>query len=62
MVPVQQIRATNSNGAFLLGDLLENFNKHYFRVPVRKDWPFIPEKVPDIFHQFFSYTHPIRCV
>jgi hypothetical protein len=58
MIPVQQIRATNSEGAFLLGDLLENFNKHYFRMPVGKDCAFIPEKVPESFHQFYSYTHP----
>lgn len=58
MVPVQQIRMANSKGAFLLGDLMENFNKHYFRIPIEKDDPFTPEKFPDIFHQLYSYTHP----
>jgi len=58
MAPVQQIRATNSAGAFLLGDLLENFNKHYFRLPLGKDSPFTLEKIPEIFHQLYPYTHP----
>jgi len=39
-VPVRDIHAEEPRAEFLLGDLQENFNKHYFAVPRRLDFSF----------------------
>jgi hypothetical protein len=54
---VQQVKAADPDAAFLLGDLLENFNKHYYkRLPEGQS--FTPELVPDYVPQLYSYGHP----
>lgn len=55
--PIRQITKEIPNAAFLLGDLLENFNKHYFRIKLNGKRSLPPEKVPDIFHQLYAYSH-----
>ena len=58
MIPVQQIKTSDRNACFFLGDLLENFNKHYFHIARDGIAYFVPEKLPDIYHNLYPYTHP----
>jgi asparagine synthase (glutamine-hydrolysing) len=58
IIPVQQIMASNHNACFFLGDLLENFNKHYFHIERDGIASFVSEKLPDIYHKLYPYTHP----
>lgn len=57
IVPMHIILQKNSKASFLLGDMLENFNKHYFKSHSGNVWEFIPENVPDIFPKLYSYVH-----
>ena len=60
VVPVQQIANSSSDRAFLLGDLLENFNKHYFRQIENRRLSFVPEQLPNVFSQLYghrTYAH-----
>lgn len=57
LVPIQRIKMLKPKSTFLLGDCLENFNKHYFHL-VSGEYPdYRPEKIPEIFHKIYSYTH-----
>jgi len=58
MVPVQQTRSVSPKAAFLLGDLLENFNKHYFKPIPSIDAGSVAEEMPRFYHSLYSYTHP----
>lgn len=55
--PIQQIKESNPRAAILLGDMLENFNKHYFHQTGINGPSFIPKEIPDIFHNLYSYSH-----
>ncbi len=57
-VPVPLVREHVPDAAFLLGDLLENFNKPYFKAAADERTTFIPEQVPDLFPDLYSYMHP----
>lgn len=58
MVPVQEISAATPGASFMLGDLLENFNKHYVKPVFDVEAGFVPEDLPDLFHRLFPYTNP----
>jgi hypothetical protein len=57
---VIEITRENQNASFLLGDLLENFNKHYFKPGVLKDLHHMNlpvEDLPGIFNKLYSYSY-----
>lgn len=58
MIPVQQIKTSFHNASFLLGDLLENFNKSHFHLSNDGVVTFDPETIPDIYHKIYPYLHP----
>ena len=60
LIPVQSIQATNPGATFLLGDLMENFNKHYFTSSDLGNHRFVPGEIPRIYEQLYSYTHRDR--
>ena len=57
LIPVSSILKSNPSATFLLGDLMENFNKHYFKPSVVGNHRFIPEEIPHVYAQLYSYTH-----
>lgn len=52
IVPVKDKVSENPNAEYLLGDLLENFNKHYFNISDNRRLPFNPDKI----HEIFNYV------
>jgi len=48
--------ARTPGAEFLLGDLLENFNKHYFTVPPGVSWRFDPGRIVEVLHSFVPYS------
>ncbi|MEX0966086.1 MAG: hypothetical protein WD077_02535 [Bacteroidia bacterium] len=44
--------------AFILGDLFENYNKHYYKVLPSDPKEVSPEQLPTIFRKLYGYTHP----
>jgi len=56
ITPTRLISSKEPGAVFLLGDLMENFNKHYFSVPPRCSIIFSPENIPEIFYSFVPYT------
>ncbi len=56
--PAKEITAAQGVVTFLLGDLLENFNKHYFKAGITKNLNNIQvEDLPAIFNRLYSYSH-----
>jgi hypothetical protein len=53
--PVKQILNQDSCGEFLLGDLLENFNKHYFRLEPDILQKFSPAAAEDVLYRLAPY-------
>lgn len=58
LAPVPAVQAADPAATFLLGDLLENFNKHYFRSENGQPWRFVPELIPSFYGRLYSYMHP----
>ncbi len=58
LAPIPVVQSENSGATFLLGDLLENFNKHYFKPENGRPWRFVPENIPTFYGQLYSYMHP----
>jgi len=54
--PVKLVLSEVKDAAFLLGDLMENFNKHYFSLPPHYPLIFLPEKIIHILYSFVPYT------
>ncbi len=57
---VIEITRENPDASFLLGDLLENFNKHYFKPGVLKDIHHMNlpvEDLPGMFNRLYSYSY-----
>ena len=56
--PVINITAEKGKAAFLLGDLLENFNKHYFKSGIIKILNNLQrEDFPALFNRLYSYSY-----
>jgi hypothetical protein len=53
--PVEQILGQDQDAEFLLGDLLENFNKHYFSPPERDILVFTPEAALEVLYRRAPY-------
>lgn len=56
IVPVKDISSKDKEAEILLGDLLENFNKHYFPINIEQQLNFIPDNIENILYSFDSYT------
>lgn len=56
IVPASEIAAQIKDAEFLLGDLLENFNKHYFLQPNGQSLIYEPESLMEILHSSVPYT------
>jgi hypothetical protein len=56
IVPTREIADTNPEATFFLGDLLENFNKHYFLVPKGWKLKFDPETIETDLNQMIPST------
>jgi len=56
IVPVQRITNEDPEAEFLLGDLMENFNKHYFSVPVVQKLNFMPNNIENFLYTYVPYT------
>lgn len=52
IVPIKDINSENPDAEFLLGDILENFNKHYFSMSDNNKLSFNPDKV----HEILNYV------
>ena len=50
IVPTSEIASQNPDAEFFLGDLLENFNKHYFSMPDGNGLTYNPENMMEILH------------
>ena len=49
LAPIPVVQSEDSGATFLLGDLLENFNKHYFKPENGRPWRFVPESIPSFY-------------
>ena len=58
LAPIPVVHSEDPRATFLLGDLLENFNKHYFKSENGKQWRFMPEDIPSFYDELYSYMHP----
>jgi len=56
IVPASDIASQNADAEFFLGDLLENFNKHYFQHPNRQSLVYEPQNLMGILHSYVPYT------
>jgi hypothetical protein len=55
MAPVQKVALADPDSEFFLGDLLENFNKHYFYLPPGAHLSFSPETVGEALFRYTPY-------
>ena len=55
MCPVSQVLAQDSDAEFMLGDLLENFNKHYFRAPSTPLLEYSPRVAEEVLYRYAPY-------
>jgi hypothetical protein len=60
--PVQQVTSQDGASEFLLGDMLENFNKHYFTAPKSRRLSFDADSVIEVLYHRAPYRigHPDR--
>ncbi|MBW2063189.1 MAG: hypothetical protein JRI95_16725 [Deltaproteobacteria bacterium] len=56
IVPASHIASTSQDAEFLLGDLLENLNKHYFTLPNGHQLAYGPENMKTILHTSVPYS------
>lgn len=56
IVPASGIASQNSDAEFFLGDLLENFNKHYFSMPDGNSLTYNPQKMTEMLHSWVPYS------
>jgi hypothetical protein len=56
IVPTCEIASQNPNVEFFLGDLLENFNKHYFLSTPGYNLSYKPENMMEILHSYVHYS------
>ena len=56
IVPASGIASQNPDAEFFLGDLLENFNKHYFSMPDGNGLAYNPQNMMEILHSWVPYS------
>ena len=56
IVPASEIALENPDAEFFLGDLLENFNKHYFLPTFENRLSYNPENMTEILHSYVHYS------
>lgn len=56
IMPVKNVSSAEPEAEFLLGDLLENFNKHHFSMPVGQQLNFNPNNIRNILYSCSPYT------
>ncbi|MDH7513813.1 MAG: asparagine synthase-related protein [Clostridiales bacterium] len=56
ITPVKRVSLRGIDAVFLLGDLMENFNKHYFLMSPNRALVFSPDNIIDIFYSCVPYT------
>lgn len=56
IIPVQNVSSENPEAEFLLGDLLENLNKHYFSIPADQQLNFTPDNIGKFLYSCVPYT------
>ena len=56
IVPTKDIIQNSPDACFMLGDLLENLNKHYFSIPKGAFFSFNSERLPDLLVNFIPAT------
>ena len=56
IVPASDIASQNPDAEFFLGDLLENFNKHYFSLPDGNSLTYNPQNMMGILHSCVPYS------
>lgn len=56
ITPLKIVSSEEPEAVFLLGDLMENFNKHYFSMPSHYSLIFSPENISNILFSFVPYT------
>lgn len=56
IVPASDIASQNPDAEFFLGDLLENFNKHYFSMPDGNSLTYNPQNMTEILHSWVPYS------
>ncbi|MEI6614658.1 MAG: asparagine synthase-related protein, partial [Chrysiogenales bacterium] len=56
IVPTIDMADSDPEETFFLGDLLENFNKHYFNIPKGKKLSFNPETIEEDLYQMIPST------
>ena len=54
---IKKITNEQSDVAFLLGDFLENFNKHYYKIQLSEPNLYSPEKLPAIINKVYAFSH-----
>lgn len=58
IMPVSLVRRKCPEASFFLGDLLENFNKHYFRANAIRSDRVDPAEISERYSVFYNYGHP----
>lgn len=56
IIPTRDISSNNTDAEFFLGDLLENFNKHYFSNSNGHNLPYEPQNIIKLFHSHIPYS------
>lgn len=56
IVPASDIASQSPDAEFFLGDLLENFNKHYFSLPDGNSLTYNPQNMMGILHSCVPYS------
>jgi len=56
ITPVTIVLSEEREAEFFLGDLLENFNKHYFSLPANYSLNFAPERISENLYSAVPYT------
>jgi len=56
IVPASDIASQNPGAEFFLGDLLENFNKHYFSMPDGNNLTYNSQNMMEILHSCVPYS------
>jgi|GEM_PF-2358194 len=60
IVPTIKFATKYPDASFLLGDLLENLNKHYFSIPKGTPFTFTPERLPYLLTNFIPSVSKIH--
>ena len=57
IVPASEIASKIPGVEFFLGDLIENFNKHYFSIPKKYAVRYEPQNMIEIMHSYIPYSN-----